>query len=133
MCFYNILIHMYIPHVCVFERPCVNVCMYLFTGFLPCGAVEFLVDYRSDTPLCPPAEAGAPPLVVLAPSVPPSSPSPQVQDATSHAELFLYLKRQRLGERDASKSGSVVGRCRGDGWCTMNSGENFSCFSLQLN
>ena len=70
-------------------RVCVCPCVCVFSGFLPCGAVEFLADYSADAPLCFPAEAGASPLVAMAPSVPPPPASPQVQDATSHATLCL--------------------------------------------
>lgn len=65
----------------------VLMCVYVFTGFLPCGAVEFLADYRGDAPFCFSAEAS--PLAALAPTVPPTPSSPQVQDATCHAELCL--------------------------------------------
>ncbi len=63
--------HMLIPRACVCVNVKVPVCV--FTGFLPCSAVEFLADYSGDALLCFPAEAGASPLVALAPSVPPSS------------------------------------------------------------
>lgn len=49
----------------------VPVCVFI-PGFLPCGAAEFIADYSGDAPLCCSVEAGASPLMVLTPSVPPS-------------------------------------------------------------
>lgn len=112
-----VLTHMLIPRGCVYMYVCVGVqgcvCVWVCvsTSFLPHGAVEFLADYSGEAPLCFPAEAGASPVVVLPPSVPPSL-LPHHRYRIPHPKLSFvcgYRGRGKSDDRDRDRVGGWMG------------------------